>query len=632
MAKATATAMKTICIATVFAISLNCVVLNAFSTTKSPSFDKHYTTSKNRIPRVSSLAAEIGVGIDLGTTNSAIAFLNDHNEPEIIEIPNNGRTIKSIVAFDQKFSINDALVGNDAIDWEQENKENAYKHVKRVMGTSINHLSRETKEVVPHIFCAIEKASYNDTQKKKKKKKKKEPSLDRIIHDADLYPTRLLFQKESSGHDEITSYISPEDISSCVLKKLLTVATEHTGHSITRAVIGVPAYFNDAQRDATERSANACGIQKVKLLPEPEAAALAYGIDKNLEEEEELVLVFDLGGGTFDVSLLVVAKGLTEIICTSGNSQLGGTNFDAKLAKYISKLSYKCCQSVSSRGMVLNAAESIRIHLSNNRAAHLALPTSEEGWVELQKGSDVIVSPVTKGSNKITAVESNSTHIFCKITRTDFEQLCAHEFDEIITPIREVAIMGGALLPGDTRPSVAESAIEMNNLYSDAENFYDDDIGENDSIKVSQEINDVDIRSAKKKQQKGRKKARRVAKREKIYREESRKIQNMAPDTKIRSDGISGRPISRIILVGGATRMPTIGRIISSLTGVEPQKTVDPDEAVALGCAVHVGVLDGDEDMGVVLNPMKAALLRAMIDKERRESGLSDIFDEEEDA
>ena len=629
IAIATATAMKTICIATVFAISLNCVVLNAFSTTKSPSFDKHYTTSKNYIPRVSSLAAEIGVGIDLGTTNSAIAFLNDHNEPEIIEIPNNGRTIKSVVAFDQKFSINDALVGNDAIDWEQENKENAYKHVKRVMGTSINHLSRETKEVVPHIFCAIEKASYNDTQKKKKKKK--EPSLDRIIHDADLYPTRLLFQKESSGHDEISSYISPEDISSCVLKKLLTVATEHTGHSITRAVIGVPAYFNDAQRDATERSANACGIQKVKLLPEPEAAALAYGIDKNLEEEEELVLVFDLGGGTFDVSLLVVAKGLTEIICTSGNSQLGGTNFDAKLAKYISKLSYKCCKSVSSRGMVLNAAESIRIHLSNNRAAHLALPTSEEGWVELQKGSDVIVSPVTKGSNKITAVESNSTHIFCKITRTDFEQLCAHEFDEIITPIREVAIMGGALLPGDTRPSVAESAIEMNNLYSDAENFYDDDIGENDSIKVSQEINDVDIRSAKKKQQKGRKKARRVAKREKIYREESRKIQNMAPDTKIRS-GISGRPISRIILVGGATRMPTIGRIISSLTGVEPQKTVDPDEAVALGCAVHVGVLDGDEDMGVVLNPMKAALLRAMIDKERREGGSSDILDEGEDA
>merc|ERR1711865_396233 len=104
-----------------------------------------------------------------------------------------------------------------------------------------------------------------------------------------------------------------------------------------------------------------------------------------------------------------------------------------------------------------------------------------------------------------------------------------------------------------------------------------------------------------------------------------------APDTKIRSDGISGRPISRIILVGGATRMPTIGRIISSLTGVEPQKTVDPDEAVALGCAVHVGVLDGDEDMGVVLNPMKAALLRAMIDKERREGGLSDIFDEGED-
>ncbi|OEU10099.1 HSP70-domain-containing protein, partial [Fragilariopsis cylindrus CCMP1102] len=431
-------------IATVLSASLTYGFLNDVSTIKylaikeqSSSHTNHcrrYKGSRKNIPIRSSLAAEIGVGIDLGTTNSAIAFLNENNEPRIIEIPNNGRTMKSVVAFDSKYNDNDnddsinfsyALVGNEAIEWEQQHEENVYRHVKRVIGTSINHITKETKAVVPHLVLA------DDTDDDYDYDNKNEPS-----------------------------YISPEYISSCILQRLLMVASEHTGNTITRAVIGVPAYFNDAQRDATVRAANACGIEKVKLLREPEAAALAYGVDKDSDEEEELVLVFDLGGGTYDVSVLMVEKGLTEIVCTSGNSQLGGTNFDAKIAQHVSKLVDGCCKTEESTGMILRAAELIRIYLSNNRIAHLALPLTEEGWLELQE-------------------------------------------------------------------------------------------------------------------------------QERKYREESRKVQDRLPDEKVRADGISGRPISRIVLVGGATRMPTIGRIISSLTGVVPQRTVDPDEAVALGCAVH---------------------------------------------
>ena len=646
-------------IATVLSASLTYGFLNDVSTIKYLAIKeqssshinhcRHYKSSRRNIPIRSSLAAEIGVGIDLGTTNSAIAFLNENNEPRIIEIPNNGRTVKSVVAFDSKYNDNDnddsvnfshALVGNEAIEWEQQHEENVYRHVKRVIGTSINHITKETKAVVPHLVLADDTDDdydYDSNSKNKgkktrysQKKKKKKASLEKILKDADAFPTRLYSLNESSPDKNEPSYISPEYISSCILQRLLMVASEHTGNTITRAVIGVPAYFNDAQRDATVRAANACGIEKVKLLREPEAAALAYGVDKDSDEEEELVLVFDLGGGTYDVSVLMVEKGLTEIVCTSGNSQLGGTNFDAKIAQHVSKLVDGCCKTEESTGMILRAAELIRIYLSNNRIAHLALPLTEEGWLELQEVRDVIVTPPATAEDDTTTGSSNSTHVFHEISRKDMERICAKEFQDLIRPIREVAIMAGALLPGDTRPSIAESAIKMD---LDAKQFYDDDDDDdNDDDKAGDDESVVvDIRSAKKMQQNGRKKARQVAKQERKYREESRKVQDRLPDEKVRADGISGRPISRIVLVGGATRMPTIGRIISSLTGVVPQRTVDPDEAVALGCAVHVGVLDGDEEAGVVLNPMKAALLRAVIDKERREGGLSELFDEEEE-
>jgi len=299
--------------------------------------------------------------------------------------------------------------------------------------------------------------------------------------------------------------------------------------------------------------------------------------------------------------------------------------------------------------MVLRAAEAVRIALSNSRAVDLALPSTEEGWLELNEGNEVLVTPSVAGGRDLGGVdfgaggETNSTHSFHRLSRKEMEKLCASEFQDLIRPIREVAIMAGALLPGDASPTIVESALEKEKELAELEKFYydgdDDDDGDRQQPGPAGDSNDndngstgggsssttttnidIDIRSAKKAQQKGRKKARETAKRERKYRAESRKARDQRPEnTRVRAEGISGRPISRIVLVGGATRMPTIGRIISSLTGVTPQRTVDPDEAVALGCAVHAGVLDGKEEMGVVLNPMKAALLRAAIEKERRE-------------
>jgi molecular chaperone DnaK (HSP70) len=586
------------------------------------------------------LAAEIGVGIDLGTTNSAVAFLQD-NVPRIIEIPNNGRTMKSVVAFDENY---EPLVGKEALEWEHEHRETAYRHVKRVIGTSFNNLSDETREVVPHLVpdsCGVE--DKNDRGKGKKgwrKKKRKGPSLIRVLEDADNYPTKL-FSLNDDSSDVGKSFISPEDVSSCVVEQLLNVASEQTGDTITRAVIGIPAYFNDAQKEATVRAAKACGMEKVKLLREPEAAALAYGFGKDNEAEEELVLVFDLGGGTYDVSVLTIGRGLTEIVCTSGNSQLGGTNFDTRIAKHLSKLVNGCCKTEDSRGMVLQAAESIRISLSNNKVVSFALPTTEEGWLEMNDARDVIAPP-SQAKHFEGGDKSNSTHSFHQLSRREMEKICKKEFQDLIRPMREVAIMSGAMLPGDASPTIVELSIEREKELSQLENFYyDDDVDGPMPTEIAEQQPEttttdggvsIDIRSAKKAQQKGRKKARETAKKERKYREESRKVQQ--PDNnnaKVRSEGISGRPISRIVLVGGATRMPTIGRIISSLTGVTPQRTVDPDEAVALGCAVHVGVLDGKEEMGVVLNPMKAALLRAAIEKERREGGMVGMFEEDDD-
>ena len=294
---------------------------------------------------------------------------------------------------------------------------------------------------------------------------------------------------------------------------------------------------------------------------------------------------------------------------------------------------------------MVRAAEAVRIYLSNNRKAPLVLPLTEDGWKSLPQADDVIVAKddFTRLENILTEKgTSNATHLHFIMTRKEMESLCKEEFQNLLRPLREVAIMSEALLPGDSRPSAVEAAMEMEEELERAmtegdetlafDDFYMDDEGmklaafantasttevEGVDPNILLQLQVADTKQRKKEQQNGRKRARTLAKDERKFQEEKRKVGAEVTDVKVR-DGITGRPISQVVLVGGATRMPAIGRMLAAMTGVVPQRTVNPDEAVALGCAVQVGVLDGNEDLGglTVLTPMQAAIMRAVAEKE----------------
>jgi molecular chaperone DnaK (HSP70) len=616
-----------------------------------PSYRYHWALPIQQLQQQSSddaAQAGIGIGIDLGTTYSAVAYLKDRI-PTIIPIPSNGRTMPSVVTFHNSGGIRIPLVGKHACERELE-LGGAYRNVKRVLGTG-GKISADTAEVVPFVQPSLTGKTF-----------KKDSLLNRL-HDAREHPTLLkrirscVTARDNDADDD--ELVQPEDVSSCILKHFKDICEAHTGETVSRAVIGVPAYFNDAQRAATICAAERAGIGKVKLLREPEAAALAYGVGREqvgLGDDDEFVLVFDLGGGTYDVSMLNVGGGVTEIICTSGDAQLGGSVFDARIAQFFWKtlrqqqgVSTKKWSEEAKRSMVL-AAESVRIYLSNSKRVNLALPLREDEWRHMEDVSSVVL-PITYGSSEANATLestaiSNSTHALFQFTRKDMERLCKEEFQALLRPVREVAIMSGALLPGDSSPTIVEAALELEEeettvrgssfsfgeFYdeSDAGSLSETDLDANYNLLLN--VQEMDMKAAKKAQQRGRTKARNVAKEERKYRSEKRKVgeenSSCGESKKIKvRDGISGRPISRVVLVGGATRMPSIGRLLSALTGIVPQKTVNPDEAVALGCAVHVGVLDGVEGMGKVLSPMQSAILRAMA----IEKAPPDAFEDEEE-
>eukprot|EP00977_Amphora_coffeiformis_P027435 scaffold34612_cov165-Amphora_coffeaeformis.AAC.1 len=546
----------------------------------------------------------IGIGIDLGTTNSAVAYLKD-GIPAIIPIPDNGRTTPSLVAMTADGRV---VVGKEALCQSLP----PYSNVKRVIGTG-GKISAEVKEVVPYLIPNKDGKTY------------KKYNLDNQLFDAEHFPTLL---RSTVTPNETTR---PETISSHIVAKLKQVAEEHTGRPVKRAVVGVPAYFNDAQREATIAAAQNVGIQKVKLLREPEAAALAYGIGKEqvgLGDEDELVLAFDLGGGTFDVSMLVVGGGVSEIICTAGNAKLGGADFDGQIARHLKSILGANGAAIKkfsadAQNKIVQSAEKIRIHLSNSRAADLLLPLAEDDWLSMDSASDVIVSTGNESPD-----QASSTYVSCQITRREMERLCKDEFQALLRPVREVAIMAGALLPGDTSPTLVEAALDMEEWDKEDESlafgdFYDEENGNEkediDSDTLLQ-LQEAALKEAKRAQQKGRKRARDLSKEERKFRQQKRKVAETSQVSSVDGvkvqDGITGRPISRVVLVGGATRMPAVGRLIGALTGVTPQKTVNPDEAVALGCAANVGILDGVDGMGKILSPMQAAILRAMAEQQ----------------
>ena len=374
------------------------------------------------------------IGIDLGTTNSVVAVM-EGGQPTVIANEEGGRTTPSVVGFSDD---GERLVGAIAKRQAVTNPTKTIYSVKRFMGRRLNEVSEEVK-LVPY-----------------KVEEGKEGSVVIKIDDK--------------------SYTPPE-ISAMTLAKLKAAAEAHLGATVTGAVITVPAYFNDAQRQATKDAGKIAGLDVKRIINEPTAAALAYGLDK---KEDEKIAVFDFGGGTFDISILEVGENVVEVKATNGDSHLGGDNLDQRVIDYlIAEFKKDQGLDLSKDSMALQrlreAAEKAKHELSSAQSTDINLPY-------------------------ITADQSGPKHLTLKLTRAKFEQLVEDLVDRSLAPCRQ---------------AIADS-------------------------------------------------------------------------------GFSASEIDEVILVGGSTRIPLVQQKVKDLFGREPNRTVNPDEVVAIGAAIQGGVLAGD--------------------------------------
>ncbi|MBT4150194.1 MAG: molecular chaperone DnaK [Candidatus Marinimicrobia bacterium] len=376
------------------------------------------------------------IGIDLGTTNSCVAVL-EGGEPTVINSTEGGRTTPSIVAFTKD---KERLVGQPAKRQAVTNPQNTIFSIKRFMGRMFNEVGTEIKEV-PY---SVEKGDSGNLVVK------------------------------ASGK----SYTPPE-IGAMVLQKLKQTAEEHLGSSISDAVVTVPAYFNDSQRQATKDAGKIAGLNVLRIINEPTAAALAYGMDK---QKEETIAVFDLGGGTFDISILELGDGVFEVKSTNGDTHLGGDDFDQKVIDWIAK-EFKASDGIDLKSdpMALQrlreAAETAKVELSSSKQTEINLPF-------------------------ITADSSGPKHLNMTLTRAKFEELVSDLIKRTIDPCLKA----------------------------------------------------------------------------------------------IKDAGLKSSDINEVILVGGSSRIPKIQEKVKEIFGKEPNRSVNPDEVVALGAAIQGGVLAGDVD------------------------------------
>ncbi|CAG9462079.1 unnamed protein product [Pedinophyceae sp. YPF-701] len=340
-------------------------------------------------------------------------------------------------------------------------------------------------------------------------------------------------------------FLYPEEVSAHVLDALLNRVEEAKGFRPTKAVIGVPAYFTEEAREATEQAGLLAGLEVVRLVHEPVAAALAYGLDL---KEDQTVMVFDLGGGTYDISVLEVGNGVIEVLATGGDAHLGGDDWDAALAQWISR------NELKPRGVDV---ESPRIRANVRKLAEMAK-------IQLTDSAEVVLRmPVGPGGEPVSV----------RITRQLLEEASVDLFRRARLAIDAACWQAGV----DLGASFLEGEVRR---------------------------------------------GKRVAKSEKLTR---------TPRSK--GDGARRQPISEVLLVGGATRMPAIARFVRNMTGVEPRGAalVDPDQAVALGAAVQAGIFQGEVEDLMVMSPWKAALMRAFARRAIEGGALDDMEWEDSD-
>jgi molecular chaperone DnaK len=374
------------------------------------------------------------IGIDLGTTNSVVAVI-EGGQPAVIPNQEGGRTTPSVVAFTKN---GERLVGQVAKRQSVTNPENTIYSIKRFMGRRYNEVSEEMK-LVPY---KVVPGDSNDARVEIQGKK-----------------------------------YSPPEISAMILNKLKEAAEAYLGEKVTKAVITVPAYFNDAQRQATKDAGQIAGLEVMRIINEPTAAALAYGLDK---KKDETIAVYDFGGGTFDISILEVGDGVVEVKSTNGDTHLGGDNIDQRIIDWLIQ-EFKKDQGVdvSKDQMALQrlkeAAEKAKIELSTLLETEINLPF-------------------------ITADATGPKHLAVKLTRARFEQMIADILDRSVGPCKQA----------------------------------------------------------------------------------------------LQDAGVTPQQIDEVVLVGGSTRIPKVQQMVRDLFGKEPNKTVNPDEVVAVGAAVQGGVLGGE--------------------------------------
>jgi molecular chaperone DnaK len=332
------------------------------------------------------------VGIDLGTTNSVVAVM-EGGEPVVIPNAEGGRTTPSVVAFTKS---GERLVGQLARRQAAVNPENTVYSIKRFMGRLYNEVDTERK-MVPYKTVAGKEG-------------------------------RVEVEIQGKRH-------TPEEISAMILQKLKTDAEAYLGEKVTDAVITVPAYFNDSQRQATKNAGQIAGLNVIRIINEPTAASLAYGLDK---KENEKILVFDLGGGTYDVSVLEVGEGVFEVKATNGDTHLGGDDYDRRVVDWVAD-EFKREQGIDLRSdrqalqRLTEAAEKAKVELSSRMETDINLPF-------------------------ITADQNGPKHLDMKLTRAKFEQLTADLTERTVKPFQaalsdaglqakdldEVILVGGA--------------------------------------------------------------------------------------------------------------------------------------------------------------------------------------------
>jgi len=345
------------------------------------------------------------LGIDLGTTNSCMAVM-EGGEPTVIPNAEGGRTTPSIVAFTKS---GERLVGTAAKRQAVTNPKHTVFSIKRFMGRK----------------------------------------YDEVAHEIDLVPYEVVKAKNGDAHVKIDDKVySPQEISAMILQKLKADAESYLGETVSQAVITVPAYFNDSQRQATKDAGKIAGLEVLRIINEPTAASLAYGLDKKSEEK---IAIYDLGGGTFDVSILDIGDGVFEVTATSGDGHLGGDDFDQKIIDWL-VAGFKSEQGIdlSADPMVLQrlkeAGEKAKCELSSSQSTEINLPF-------------------------ITADASGPKHLNVTLTRAKLEELCDDLITKAIEPVKKCLKDSGLkasevneviLVGGSTRmPKVQNSVKEI---------------------------------------------------------------------------------------------------------------------------------------------------------------------------